>query len=229
MNKWDRRFLGMAALVASWSKDPSTKVGCVLVDPKLHRVVGTGFNGLPHGVDDRPELLISREEKMAFTIHAEENALIYAGQTARGMTCYCTHPPCSTCAVKLIQAGIARVCIVAPRVTVAGGEDFITRWSESTERANAILHEAGVVYDAFHIDEPVQADKSCECARRKDDCHHWKTLHALTARLGDLGTGLVTTSRSLQGTQAACRSAGQELLALVNEVENRMLQDAARL
>jgi hypothetical protein len=32
-DKWDRRFLGLAAEVAGWSKDPSTQVGAVIVRP----------------------------------------------------------------------------------------------------------------------------------------------------------------------------------------------------
>ena len=32
LKKWHMRFLEMAELVGSWSKDPSTKVGAVIVD-----------------------------------------------------------------------------------------------------------------------------------------------------------------------------------------------------
>ena len=50
-SKWDVRFLKLAHEVASWSKDPSTKVGCVLVKGK--KVVSLGYNGLPMGVETR--------------------------------------------------------------------------------------------------------------------------------------------------------------------------------
>jgi len=46
---WDRYFIEMAMLVAKKSKDPSTKVGCVLVGPE-NQVISTGFNGFPRGV-----------------------------------------------------------------------------------------------------------------------------------------------------------------------------------
>src|ERR1051326_2813900 len=52
--KWDRRFLELAKHVSSWSKDPSTKVGAVIVDAN-RRVVATGYNGFPRGVEDTPE------------------------------------------------------------------------------------------------------------------------------------------------------------------------------
>ena len=34
MSKWDRRMLGLVNLIATWSKDPSTGVGAVIVDAK---------------------------------------------------------------------------------------------------------------------------------------------------------------------------------------------------
>ena len=30
--EWEYRFLDMASLISTWSKDPSTKVGAVVVD-----------------------------------------------------------------------------------------------------------------------------------------------------------------------------------------------------
>ena len=41
--KWDKRFLELAKLVGSWSKDPSTQVGAVIVDDnkKLYLLVLT--------------------------------------------------------------------------------------------------------------------------------------------------------------------------------------------
>ena len=48
--KWDRRFLRLAREVASWSKDPSTKVGAVLVDPLDNTIVSLGYNGFPRRV-----------------------------------------------------------------------------------------------------------------------------------------------------------------------------------
>ena len=52
MNKWDMRFLELAALVATWSKDPSTQVGAVIVD-SAKRIVSVGFNGAPRGVQEQ--------------------------------------------------------------------------------------------------------------------------------------------------------------------------------
>lgn len=107
-NKWDLRFLDLAELVGSWSKDPSTKVGAVITRGK--RIISTGFNGFPVGVDDAPELYENREYKYEHIIHGEMNALLFAREDVIGTTLYTTpFMPCSRCAAMLIQAGIVRV------------------------------------------------------------------------------------------------------------------------
>lgn len=48
LSKWDERFIELARLVATWSKDPSTKVGAVIVRP-YRTVASVGFNGFARG------------------------------------------------------------------------------------------------------------------------------------------------------------------------------------
>lgn len=113
MNKWDDRFLQFAKLVASWSKDGSTKVGAAIVDPQ-HRVVSLGFNGPPAGVDDSLAEL-NRDVKLMITRHAEANALQFSHRDVAGCTLYVwPMPPCAQCAAAIIQAGIRRVVTVEP-------------------------------------------------------------------------------------------------------------------
>lgn len=45
---WDEYFMAIARLSSMRSKDPSTQVGCCIVDP-LNRIVGVGYNGFPRG------------------------------------------------------------------------------------------------------------------------------------------------------------------------------------
>ena len=52
---WDSRFLRIAQEVSTWSKDPSTKVGAVIVDNR-NRVVSMGYNGFPQRVADDERL-----------------------------------------------------------------------------------------------------------------------------------------------------------------------------
>ena len=115
-----------------------------MVDPFTHRVIATGYNGFPRGVRDTIDRLMNREEKYELTIHGEENALLYAGRESKGKTMYLTHPPCSRCAVKMVQMGIARI------VTIPPNDDFTHRWGASFERSALILQEAGVTYEAIY-------------------------------------------------------------------------------
>lgn len=109
---WDQYFREMAHLVASKSKDPNTKVGCVVItNDKV--VAATGFNGIPRGVDDLPERM-ERPAKYLWTSHAEENAVAQAarvGVKLDGGVAFVTHMPCARCARTLIQAGITAVFV----------------------------------------------------------------------------------------------------------------------
>ena len=75
---WHKRFLDLASHVATWSKDPSTKVGAVAVAPSK-QILETGFNGIPRGVQDLPERM-ERPEKYLWTAHAEENLVAHAAR-----------------------------------------------------------------------------------------------------------------------------------------------------
>jgi dCMP deaminase len=105
---WDNRFLELSKLVATWSKDPSTQVGAVIVDEN-NQVVSMGYNGFPRGVKDDYRLE-DRETKYKLIVHAEENAIVHARRSLEGCTIY-TAPfmPCSKCAGLIIQSGIRRV------------------------------------------------------------------------------------------------------------------------
>lgn len=141
MNKWDRRFLDLVALVASWSKDPSTQVGAAIVDGK-NRVVSLGFNGFPRAVADVP---VDRDEKLRRTIHAEENALLFAQRSVEGCTIYLTHPPCARCAAKLIQAGIARV------VAAQASAEFANRWADDIASSALMFEQAGFEFVEYGL------------------------------------------------------------------------------
>ena len=111
MSKWDRRFLELAKQISTWSKDPSTQVGCVVVGPD-REIRSTGFNGLPRGIDDTDERLNNREIKYPMICHAEENAIMHAARTGislKNCIAYVTWPPCTRCARSLIQAGVSEI------------------------------------------------------------------------------------------------------------------------
>lgn len=119
--KWDRKFLGLMDHVAQWSKDPSSKVGCVITDD-LKRVISLGYNGFPRGVGDDPRAYADREKKYKLICHAERNALDNAPCSVRGMTMYTT-VPCNECQKSIIQSGIARVVFYKP------DPELVKRWN----------------------------------------------------------------------------------------------------
>ena len=138
--KWDRRFIDLALHISGWSKDPSTKVGCVVVGED-REIRSTGFNGFPRGIDDSMERLEDRELKYPLICHAEENAIMHAariGISLKDCTAYVTWPPCTRCARSLIQAGVVEV--VYP-----GNIEIPDRWMEDFERSNSMMREAGVI------------------------------------------------------------------------------------
>lgn len=97
----------IAETVALKSKDPSSKMGCVIVDPKK-RVVSLGYNGMLQGADESKMTLSERPMKYYFAIHSEMNALIFAHQDLTNCTIYNKVATCENCLKYCLQAGIKR-------------------------------------------------------------------------------------------------------------------------
>jgi len=141
--KWDRRYLELAKIVSSWSKDPSTRVGAVVVND--NRIVSVGYNGFPEGVDDTDERLQDRNLKLELVVHAEVNAVVSAKGRTDGGTLY-VYPGfgspnmCTRCAGIVIQSGVRRV------VGLVGDVDpeRLKRWGPSLALAQKMCDEAGI-------------------------------------------------------------------------------------
>jgi dCMP deaminase len=141
LDHWDHRFLALAEFISKWSKDPSTQVGAVVTHTQSRRIVSTGFNGFPAGVEDTHARLVDRATKYEMIVHAEQNALMFAGARAEGCTLYVVPlAPCARCAALIIQAGIKRVVSPPP--------DFKhPRWGETARIARAMFKEAKIDWD----------------------------------------------------------------------------------
>lgn len=141
--KWDIRFLELARHISTWSKDPSTKVGAVIVDSH-RRVIGLGYNGFPRGVEDSNERLNDRPTKYAMVVHAEVNAVLNATQSVEGATVYIWPlMACNECAKVLIQSHISRV--VTPKIVS-------DRWIQSNDIAIAMFKEVGIEADQIDFE-----------------------------------------------------------------------------
>lgn len=149
--RWDDHFLQLCLDHARMSKDPSTRVGSVIVGPD-REIRSAGFNGLPRGIADTTERLSDRELKLKLVVHGEMNALMAAARVGiplKGCTLYLVAadhagnvwggPPCTRCTVHVIQTGIVEV-VSRPIKSVP------SKWHEDIAFAETLLREAGVLY-----------------------------------------------------------------------------------
>ena len=140
--EWHGRYLRLAREVSQWSKDPSTKVGAVVIGEK-GQVLSTGYNGFPRGVKDSFERLNDRPTKYKYVVHAEMNCIYngsYTGVSLAGSTLYVWGlPVCSECAKGIIQAGISRV-VIPERFT----RNIPEKWKESWALTLELFSESGV-------------------------------------------------------------------------------------
>jgi dCMP deaminase len=103
----DEKYMGLAFFYASFSKDPATQMGSVIV--KDNKVVGIGYNGPPSQYNDE-EIDWSRPLKYKNIIHSEINAINYADRDKLvGSMIYITGKPCAACMLQIVASGIFKV------------------------------------------------------------------------------------------------------------------------
>jgi len=146
LDNWDYRFLALARHIASWSKDPSRKLGAVAIGQN-RQILATGYNGFPRGIDDDKERYNVREIKYKYVVHAEMNCIYNAtenGVSLQDATVY-VHglPVCSECAKGLIQVGVERV--------VAFSKGTPEQWKESNILTTQLFEESGIHYDFAEV------------------------------------------------------------------------------
>lgn len=110
---WQDYFISLAHVSSLRSKDPSTQVGACIVDKK-NRIVSLGYNGFPMGCSDEEFPWTKNsddplENKYAYVVHAEANAILNSNSDVKGCTLYVTMFPCNECAKLIIQSGIEKV------------------------------------------------------------------------------------------------------------------------
>ena len=145
MDKWDGRFLDIAKEISTWSKDPSRQIGAIAV--RNRKILSTGYNGFPKGIEDSEARLRVREIKYQYVVHAEMNCIYNAaenGISLKDSTLYIFGlPVCGDCALGIIQAGVSRV--------VAISHNTPDRWKEAIANTGSIFDEAGVKYEYAEI------------------------------------------------------------------------------
>jgi len=139
---WDEYFFKICDAVASKSKDPSTKVGSVIVGLS-NEIRSTGYNGFPRGVNDSVERLNDRPTKYQFIVHAELNAILGAarnGVSLVGCSLYTHWYPCHECAKAIVQSGISQVIVDGEFMKRRGNQN----WEDSFKISEKIFQEAGI-------------------------------------------------------------------------------------
>lgn len=111
---WHDYHLSIAKSVAQKSKDPSSKVGCVIVDEN-NAIVSTGFNGMVQGADES-KLSWERPQKYHLVVHAEANAIIFAKRDLKNCTAYVTDAPCEVCLKLLLQSKVRTIVYSSPEI-----------------------------------------------------------------------------------------------------------------
>ena len=141
MTDWHKRFLNLAKHISTWSKDPSRKIGAVIVGDD-RQILSIGYNGFPRGIEDDDRLL-DRETKYPLIVHAEMNAIYnatYNGIKLKNSTLYVTGlPVCSDCAKGVIQVGIKT--LIMPKDLDLSEKSI---WKDSWDRSREMFNAAGI-------------------------------------------------------------------------------------
>jgi len=151
---WDKKFLKLAAEIATWSKDPSRQIGAVAIGPNRN-MLATGYNGFPRGVYDTEDRLTDRNEKYKFIVHAEMNCIYNA--THNGVSLDGAHlyvhglPVCHECAKGVVQVGIARVIMPDDVWVLDENIENDKKWIESWRLTKQIFTEGNVVVNTIKL------------------------------------------------------------------------------
>lgn len=119
---WQEYFFDMAKTATSRSNCKKASVGAVIVDPQTKFIIATGYNGTPSGIESCKErgncyridnnIESGTRYETCRSIHAEQNAIIQAGQERcrwKHMYLYGHEMVCILCKRFIIQSGITKV------------------------------------------------------------------------------------------------------------------------
>jgi dCMP deaminase len=142
---WHEYFFSLIPVLASKSKDPSSKVSCIFVG-KNNEILATGFNGFPIGVNDDPARYNDRETKYLYVVHSEINAICIAarnGISLEGSTLYLEWYPCNECTKAIISVNCKKI-IINTKSKQYNDIELQKRWKTKTDISLTMLKEAGV-------------------------------------------------------------------------------------
>lgn len=133
------KWLELASVVSMRSKDPSTKVGCVIID-ETGQLISEGYNSFSKGVNESEDRLNNREEKYRFVLHAEMKAILNSDSNLSGATAFVTHAPCCNCMAAMAEVGIKKVVV---KEVLQSWQD---RFPDSYRVSSEIRDECGIEF-----------------------------------------------------------------------------------
>ncbi len=140
---WDEYFIRKVYFVAGKSKDPSTKIGAVLV--KNHTALTDSWNGFARNVKDLKKRYNDRQVKYLYICHAELNAIINCGRNGTSTIdsiLYSQSIPCENCGKYIIQAGIREI-VYHKQWSMSD------RWKNFSDISLNMFKEAGIKIRVF--------------------------------------------------------------------------------
>jgi len=142
---WDAYFMQFAELASTKSKDDKSKYGAAIIGPD-NELLGTGFNGMPRGVNEHLDYRRRPPHKYAFIEHAERNAIYNAARSGvriSNCTMYLLALPCAACARAIIQSGITKLVTASDAIPKDPGREG--SWRMTVGDGLDMLQEAGVI------------------------------------------------------------------------------------
>lgn len=134
------KFLKLATYMADlFSKDPSTKVGAITVEPNTLQIKSIGYNGLPRKIKDTPERW-TKPLKYNYVVHAEANMICNASLNSISLSdsiLFVTMFPCNECAKLIIQSGIKTIVTKPPNL-------LHEKWGNSFKISIEMFKELGI-------------------------------------------------------------------------------------
>ena len=149
---WPSYYFSLIQTIKQKSKDPHTKVGCLIVGSG-REILSTGYNSFPRQLQDNVEERSKRPEKYFWIEHAERNAIYNAARAGIRLEeaeIWMQGLPCPDCARAIIQSGIKKIHI--------DWEEWLkwtspTYTSDLTNRSIDMLRECGVKIIAYTLSE----------------------------------------------------------------------------
>lgn len=141
----DDLIMMQALLESKKSKDPNTKVGCIIVD-KSGFPISSGVNNFPwkcHNAFPWNREGELADTKYPYVVHAEANAIISAKRDLEGCTIYVTLFPCNECAKLIIQSGINTIFYLDDKYAD----------TEQNRIAKIMLRSAGIKFNKITLND----------------------------------------------------------------------------